>query len=407
MKPGYLSEYFVGVMAKRLSAVEAHPEISNQHEFNGVNELKVLLGNERLQDVPTVFLRMSDDDEVYSEDSSVTWYDARERHVSRSEFRLYFKSNSVMNQASEGDLLVVAKRQSGDLMIFVIRGESSAENRLLWLFGLSSLDLGERFSVQHVENGSDRQIEFTARFILDEVGIETGEAEPDTLDSLIEDFGDAFPSTAEFSRNARATLPNVDAASDPDGALLAWIEHEERLFRHLERKIVATRLEKGFHDGEEADVDAFIAFSLSVQNRRKSRAGYAVENHLDEIFRRFELRYDRQANTENKSRPDFLFPGSEEYRNEAFPECRLSMLGVKSSCKERWRQVLAEARRIPRKHLLTLEPGISENQTGEMASNDLQLVLPARLHDTYSASQQTWLMSVNEFIYFIKDQQKV
>lgn len=394
-------------MAKRLSAVEAHPERSNQHEFNGINKLKVLLGENRLQDVPTVFLWMGDNDEVYSEDTFVTWYDARENDVARSEFRLYFRPNSIMNLAKERDLLVVAKRQSGDLMIFVIRNGSSAENRILWLFGLSSLELGDRFSVQHVENGSDRQIEFTARFILDEVGIETEEAEPDTLDSLIEDFGDAFPSTAEFSRNARATLPNVDAASDPDGALLAWIEHEERLFRHLERKIVATRLEKGFHDGEEADVDAFIAFSLSVQNRRKSRAGYAVENHLDEIFRHFELRYERQASTENKSRPDFLFPGSEEYRNEAFPECQLSMLGVKSSCKERWRQVLAEARRIPRKHLLTLEPGISENQTGEMASNELQLVLPAGLHGTYTDAQRSWLMSVNDFVYFIKDQQRV
>ena len=407
MKPGYLSEYFVGVMAKRLSAVEAHPDRSNQHEFNGINKLKVLLGVKRLQDVPTVFLWMGDNEEVYSEDTFVTWYDARENDVVRSEFRLYFRPNSVMNLAKESDLLIVAKRQSGDLMIFVVRSDSSAENRLLWLFGLSSPTLGDRFSVQHVENGSDRQIEFTSRFILDEVGIETGEAEPDALDSLIEPFGDTFPTTAEFSQNARKTLSDVDARDNPDGALLAWIDHEERLFRHLERKIVATRLEKGFHNGEEADVDAFIAFSLSVQNRRKSRAGYAVENHLDEIFRRFELTYERQASTENRSRPDFLFPGSEEYRSKAFPECRLSMLGVKSSCKERWRQVLAEAKRIPRKHLLTLEPGISENQTGEMASNQLQLVLPAGLHDTYTAAQQTWLMSLNDFIYFIKDQQRV
>ena len=406
MKPGYLSEYFVGVMAKRLSAVETDPERSNQHEFNGINKLKVLLGEDKLQKVPTVFLWMGDNDEVYSEDTSVTWYDAREDNVTRSEFRLYFRPNSVMNLAKERDLLVVAKRQSSDLMIFVVRGGSSAENRIMWLFGLSSLELGNRFSVQHVENGSDRQIEFISRYILDEVGIETEEAEPDALDLLIKPFIKSFPSTAEFSRNARNTLPEVDASSDPDGALLAWIDHEERLFRHLERKIVAKRLKKGFHDGEEADVDAFIAFSLSVQNRRKSRAGYAVENHLDEIFRRFELRYERQANTENKSRPDFLFPGSEEYGNVAYPESQLSMLGVKSSCKERWRQVLAEANRISRKHLLTLEPGISENQTGEMESNELQLVLPAGLHGTFTAKQQTWLMSVNDFILFIKDQQK-
>lgn len=44
MKKGFLSEYFEGVVAKRLSAVEANPGKSNQHEFNGVMALKQLLG---------------------------------------------------------------------------------------------------------------------------------------------------------------------------------------------------------------------------------------------------------------------------------------------------------------------------------------------------------------------------
>ena len=42
------------------------------------------------------------------------------------------------------------------------------------------------------------------------------------------------------------------------------------------------------------------------------------------------------------------------------------MLAVKSTCKDRWRQILAEADRLPVKHLLTLEPGISVAQTDEM-----------------------------------------
>ena len=42
------------------------------------------------------------------------------------------------------------------------------------------------------------------------------------------------------------------------------------------------------------------------------------------------------------------------------------MLGAKSTCKDRWRQVLAEDEKISRKHLLTLEPGISEPQTHQM-----------------------------------------
>lgn len=46
-----------------------------------------------------------------------------------------------------------------------------------------------------------------------------------------------------------------------------------------------------------------------------------------------------------------------------------TMLGVKSTCKDRWRQVLSEAKRIDNKHLATLEPGISENQTAEMQAH--------------------------------------
>lgn len=40
MKKGFLSEYFEGVAAKRLSAVKIDAQISYQHEFNGVNGLK-------------------------------------------------------------------------------------------------------------------------------------------------------------------------------------------------------------------------------------------------------------------------------------------------------------------------------------------------------------------------------
>ena len=370
-----------------------------------MNQLKEILGVEKLQDIPALFLWLGDDEEEAFNESSVTWYDARERNPDRSEFRLYFKPNRVMQKASEGDLLFVAKKPSGDLSIFVTGGGSSAENRLLWLFGLTAPEVANQFSVKQVDDQSDRKIEFISRFVLEEMGIVTSEPNPEELDDYIKDFKNTFPTTEVFSRNARLSLPDVDARDDPDKALLAWLEHEERLFRHLEKKIVAKRLEKGFHDGMKSDVDAFISYSLSVQNRRKSRAGYAVEHHLDEIFRTYGLRYERQAKTEEKSRPDFLFPGALEYHDNSVPESKLSMLGVKSSCKERWRQVLAEAKRIQRKHLLTLEPGISENQTSQMESEALQLVLPAELHSTYSAGQQSWLMSLRDFINYIKKQQ--
>lgn len=174
------------------------------------------------------------------------------------------------------------------------------------------------------------------------------------------------------------------------------------MFRLLEYYIVADRLQKGFWSNRKADVEGFIKFSLSVQNRRKARTGYALENHIAWIFDNCNIQYSRGAITENRNKPDFLFPGKKEYHNSSFPTENLSMLGVKSTCKDRWRQVLSEAGRIRKKHLLTLESGISRNQTNEMTSKHLRLVIPKPLHATYKLEQQKQLFTLADFIAYLR-----
>ncbi|EBK1959289.1 restriction endonuclease, partial [Salmonella enterica] len=49
-----------------------------------------------------------------------------------------------------------------------------------------------------------------------------------------------------------------------------------------------------------------------------------------------------------------MFPGISHYHDSEFPHARLTMLASKSTCKDRWRQMLNEAVRISDKHLLTL-----------------------------------------------------
>ncbi|MNG22126.1 Type-2 restriction enzyme EcoRII [compost metagenome] len=78
------------------------------------------------------------------------------------------------------------------------------------------------------------------------------------------------------------------------------------------------------------------------------------------------------------------------------------MLASKSSCKDRWRQVLAEAARVKRKHLLTLEPAISTHQTNEMENYNLQLVVPRKVMPTYTTNQQRWLMDIGSYISFVR-----
>ena len=83
------------------------------------------------------------------------------------------------------------------------------------------------------------------------------------------------------------------------------------------------------------------------------------------------------------------------------------MLGAKTTIKERWRQVLEEANRIERKHLITLEPAVSTDYTNAMRDSRLQLVIPAQLFPTYTPSQQEWLMDVGGFCEMVEKRQLV
>ncbi|PYI52435.1 type II restriction endonuclease [Paenibacillus flagellatus] len=403
MQRGFLSQYFEGIAIKRLSAVEVNTAVSNQHEFNGSKPLRTIFGDDRVSHEAR-FLWLAGENEGFSCEGYLTWYDAREAHPTRSEYRLYFKSNEVMDQARESDMLIVAKRPDGEIYMILVPLGSTLESQLLWLFGVDQV--GFSFNFQAIEDGHDPEVDFAVRYILEEMGIVVEEPDSDYLDGILEPyFNGGFPSTSVFSDLARRTLRDVSPYDEPDQTLLKWIEQEEKLFKRLERHIVAKRLETGFLDDGNTDVEGFIQFSLSVHNRRKSRVGYALENHLEEIFKAHNLTYSRTAVTENKAKPDFLFPHIDNYRDPSFPESRLTMLGVKSTCKDRWRQVLAEAQRIQNKHLFTLEPGISENQTDEMQASNLQLILPKRLHETYKPSQQSWLMDLRSFIELAKERQ--
>lgn len=407
MKSGSLSQYFSGVAAKRLSAVEAHPEKSNQHEFDGITPLRVILGSPAdAVSYPAMFVLLSDDDETaLVNERSVTWYDSRKDQEHRSaEYRLYFQSCPVMERAAEGDLLIIAKRPDNTLLIVVTEKGSTAENQVRWLFGISEEPAPRgrlKLIIKNEQDADERELDFASRQILEALGIDIEETAENLLETLLIKFSGTFPTTREFSAFARETLVGHSLLDPPDGVIVDLMEHEELLFRTLERHIVQQKLDAGF-----GDVDDFVAFSLSVHQRRKSRAGYALENHLEAIFTAHNVAFARTKVTENKAKPDFLFPGVAQYHDAAFPPARLTMLGAKATCKDRWRQVLSEAKRIPNKHLLTLEPGISENQTNEMQDHKVQLVVPTPLHSSYKPKQITWLMPLSAFLDLAKHRER-
>ena len=402
MKAGYLSEFFSGVALKTLTAVETDPARSHQHEFNGNQDLIRVFGRATQKHLlPAKFIYLTGtDDSALVEESSVTWYDARLRHPSRTEHRLYFPDTAVSQAAVEGDLLVLAKRPDGGLLVIIARGGSTIASQLRWLFSAPEAAFLGFLIRDELETELDR-IQFASTFILEQIGIIVETTDEAWLHKMLEKFGGTFPTTRLFSAYARSTVPEVTAHEDPDAALLIWMEREELLFRTLEKHLLAEHLSRGFNE----DTEGFLQFALSVLNRRKCRVGLALENHLEVVFTQNNILCDRAALTEGKAKPDFLFPSGKHYRDEHVDARLLTMLGVKSTCKDRWRQVLAEAKRIEAKHLLTLEAAISKDQTREMQQHNLQLVIPRKLQATYAADQLPHLIDLDTFIRLVRDRQ--
>lgn len=398
---GSLSRWFIGAAAKGLKAVEVDPTASKQHEFQSVDIFRTYLGTPAdKEQIPVTYLWMDDsDDAPLRLELTGTWYNTRKRTPHRPpEYRLYYPhaAEPVVYHARPGDTLFLCMTTARRVLAILCPSGSSIEQKLLWLFGLElSLDFALT-QTDLVTQG--RGIDFAASYILEELGIEPEIPETEAFDRLVKKFGLTFPRTDQFSAFARSCLKQVDPVGDPDAALLSWMDLDEALFRRLEREVVAERLKQGFMAGDEADVDGFLRFSLSVQNRRKSRAGFAFAHHVEQILLANGIAHRREATTEKRAAADFLFPSEAAYADPEFPADQLRMLAVKTTCKDRWRQVLAEADRIPDKHLLTLEPAISRAQTAEMQAHNLHLVLPKALHGTFHPEQRPWLMSFAQFI---------
>lgn len=130
-----LPQYYSGAVIKYLSNVEVNPSSSNQHELNGISQLRDLFGDTE-RTFNTLFIYLDDDEgQSVSFNSSMKWYDSRESHATRTEYRLYYKSNPVMDRASSGDLIFLGLRPDGNLVATVTKQGSNAKKQIEILFG--------------------------------------------------------------------------------------------------------------------------------------------------------------------------------------------------------------------------------------------------------------------------------
>jgi type II restriction enzyme len=152
------------------------------------------------------------------------------------------------------------------------------------------------------------------------------------------------------------------------------------------------------------NIDEFIHTALSILNRRKARAGRSFENHVEHLLTEAGIPHKMRPALGADGRPDIIIPSEAAYLDPAWPEHRLFVIGLKTTCKDRWRQVLNEGRRVRAKHILTLQQGITANQMKEMQEAGVSLVVPKPLHNKYPGAWQPALLDVQGFITTVKRQ---
>lgn len=405
MDYGILQDYVKGVMCKEMPGIDiVGANKSHQHEFQGSSPLRHLLGDADRKGIPARFIYLHDEDEPIYDDGVLSWYDARRKNPNRApEWRLYYTDNEPIGRARIGDTLTLALLRDGSIAAIITNKDTTVDAQVKWLFGIGE----EHIRNYYVGTNEKMRVDATASSILEALGIEV--SMPKTADALLDEmlarFPDKLPTTAEFSAFCRSTLGDIDYAhDDPDEIIFDAYQREEMLFRAYERH--EAELEFPKHT-DPMNVDGLLKYSMSLFQRRKSRAGKSLEHSLEALLDARGISYTAQGETENHEKPDFLFPSEQLYHDPSFVSEGLTLLGAKTTCKDRWRQVLSEGKRVPKKHLVTLESAISIRQTDDMREKGLQLVVPRPLHGTYKVEQREWLWDVSAFFELVAQRERL
>lgn len=305
----------------------------------------------------------------------------------RNEYRItrFGRGFPFLGDDNIGDLLVLARYDKDYYEAFVLQADD---------------DIDEFFSYFNLSYDKTNQI----------IDITKSALPKDRLQTLINNFTALyadFPGTRIMAKGARECYNEANGIkasniiNTPDDVLLGWIDTEFELFRSMEEKVYSDVTAKPF-----SSIDNFIAMANEVLNRRKSRAGKSLEHHLADIFTHNNLLFEEQVITEENKKPDFVFPNSECYHNIAFPGELLTVLGAKTTCKDRWRQVLNEADRVDDKYLFTLQQGVSSNQLKEMRDYRLHLVVPHKYLSCFPKGYRSDICDLSSFIGMVRERQE-
>lgn len=372
--------------AKRLSANDTGLTGAHQVGFYVPRDFALAVAPELARPIPNPrrvvrFKLMSHDQESKP---NLIYYNSRvltARRNGRNEFRVTGfggRRSALQDQNSTGAILVTAWNTT------------TPSNVEAWLAETVEEEEAIESALGPVEPGTQvlRLPGLTGKLELT-VAAQIG-CEPD-ISELPAPWSRRFPVGEELTEEAVRRRPGT--GQTPDFRLVERYACEYGLFRVVEAHDVLPSITGGFRT-----VDGFLSVAQRVANRRKSRAGRSLELHLAKIFDEEGVTYDARPATEANRRPDFVFPSIAAYRLGR----QARMLGAKTSVRERWRQVLDEAARIPDKHLFTLSEGVSPGQFAQMEESRITLVVPEGNLPKFPLEIRPKLMTLASFVGLVR-----
>lgn len=323
----------------------------------------------------TIKIRWQDDFET---ESCFTYYE------SKNELRItrFGRGFPFLKPEQTGALFVFTKQTDVDYRGYFLETDDEIEE-FLDTFGISPTETNSLIDIQRVSAETQEKL---------------------SIQEFINSLDVDFPASDVMSAAARAieekTYDHIEYIRlNPDEKIISWTNMEYALFRALEYARYGEIITKGFQS-----VDEFVRVANVVLNRRKSRAGKSLEHHLSAIFDGNCIEYSSQAVTEGNKKPDFLFPSQDAYHDHGFSVDYIVSLAAKTTCKDRWRQVLNEADRLrdKPKYLCTLQQGISGAQMDEMQVENVILVVPKPYIATYPKDRRDRIWTLARFVQYVK-----
>ncbi|MGI9078981.1 MAG: type II restriction endonuclease [Gemmatimonadaceae bacterium] len=305
--------------------------------------------------------------------SRIVWYGQE----TRAEYRLtrFGRGFPFLNADTVGDLFVLIPHDHHHFTAYILDLDEDIE------------ELQAALGVEPFENWGVYQ-----------GGIPRVETENECVEREFRAFAEmlaVFPPGETFSAETIRILEECSGRfqeMNADDLLMRSMETEYSLFRFVERRICQPDIARLFRD-----VDDFLQTAATIMNRRKSRAGRSLENHVHYLLDAARIPHTMRSQA-IPGKPDVVIPSEEAYFDGNYPEDRIFIVGVKTTCKDRWRQVLNEGRRVRTKHIFTIQPGISTAQLAEMHEAGVKLIVPHRLHRDYPADREIELLNIRAFI---------